>query len=90
MDSPQDPLERLVKAARKAPSRQADVPTPAEVGSLRERVRTALLTLTWRRISTFAAILAGIAFVIFYFMVREDEPDPAPANPPVPEFPDTP
>ncbi len=90
MDSPEDPLKRLVKAARKAPLQEVDKPPQAEISSLREKVRMAFLTLTWRRISLLAALIAGIAFAIFYFMVREDQATQPPASPTVPDFPKAP
>jgi len=97
MDPLEKPLNRLVKAARQAPAPEVEAPPEAEVNSLRERVRATLLTLTWRRVSLFAALIAGIAFVIFYFMVRDDEPKPATAEPggldsssPIPNFPEAP
>lgn len=89
MNSSNDPLKRLVEAAKNAPSPDEEKPPPTEVGTLRERVRATLLTLTWRRISLLAAIIAGIAFMIFYLIVREEVPGP-PAPNSVPEFPETP
>lgn len=89
MDSSNDPLKRLVEAAKNAPSPVDEKPPSTEVNTLRDRVRATLLTLTWRRISLMAAIIAGIAFLIFYLIIKEQDSDP-PAPNPVPEFPETP
>lgn len=91
MNSPDDPWKKLVQATRPL-EEEPLTPTPkVNVSSLRERVQALILTLTWRKLSLLAALLAGVFFLIFFLFMRDDrhpqepiiQPEP-PINPAAP------
>ncbi|MDB4508136.1 hypothetical protein N9051_00990 [Akkermansiaceae bacterium] len=91
MNSPDNPWKKLVQAT-KSLEEEPVTPTPeVNVSSLRERVQVLMLTLTWRKLSLVAALLAGVFFLIFFLFMRDDhhpqepiiQPEP-PTNPDAP------
>lgn len=82
MNESKDPWKRLVDASKTAPL--DDPPTPAptvNVKTLRDTVQSLLLALTWRKWSLFAALLAGLIFLVFFLFFRDDSPTTEPIIP---------
>ncbi len=79
MEPNDDQWKRLVEVAKQTPEEQP-VPPPlsftSKVGQLRETVHALALTLTWRRWSLLAALLAGLTFFICFHVLRDDPPEP--------------
>lgn len=73
-----DQWKRLVEVAKQSPEEPV-VPPPksfsGKVGQLRETVQALALTLTWRRWSLLAALLAGLAFLICFYVLRDNDED---------------
>lgn len=87
MTEPDDPWKRLVEASKTASSdegKQPESPPSISISSLRESVQALVLAMTWRRWSLLAALLAGIIFLVFFFVFRDDE---APSDPIIPTEP---
>ena len=80
MEPNDDQWKRLVEVAKQNPEEPSAPPPksfPGKIGQLRETVQALALTLTWRRWSLLAALLAGLAFLICFYVLRDDEPEPA-------------
>ena len=79
MEPNDDQWKRLVEVAKKNPE-EPTVPSPksfsGKIGQLRETVQALALTLTWRRWSLLAALLAGFSFLICFYVLRDNEPEP--------------
>ena len=79
MEPNDDQWKRLVEVAKKNPE-EPTVPSPksfsGKIGQLRETVQALALTLTWRRWSLLAALLAGLAFLICFYVLRGKQPEP--------------
>lgn len=85
MKDSDDPWKRLVEASKEASSEESSTPPPkVSVGNLRQTVQSLLLALTWRKWSLLAALLAGLAFFIFYQTQKEDTPPSGPIIQPEP------
>ena len=88
MNNNDDPWKSLVDATKSTSSEeQAETQPPSvSVKTLLESVQGLLLTLTWRRLSLFTAVLAGLILIVFYFFFRDDtsrEEPIIPSEPPV-------
>jgi|GEM_PF-474184 len=79
MEPNDDQWKRLVEVAKKNPE-EPTVPSPksfaGKIGQLRETVQALALTLTWRRWSLLAALLTGLAFLICFYILRDNETEP--------------
>lgn len=87
-----DPWKKLVEAAKSDKAEPPAEPTPTvslNVTSLRERVQALMLTLTWRKWSFLAAIIAGLVYLMIFLNTRDESAEPAiqiesPSNPTAP------
>ncbi len=80
MEPNDDQWKRLVEVAKQNPEEPSAPPPqsfPGKIGQLRETVQALALTLTWRRWSLLAALLAGLTFLICFYVLRDDEPEPS-------------
>ena len=71
MEPNDDQWKRLVEVAKKNPEEPTAPPSKSfsgKIDQLRETVQALTLTLTWRRWSLLAALLAGLAFLICFYM----------------------
>lgn len=79
MEPKDDQWKRLVEVAKKNPE-EPTAPPPrsfsGKIDQLRETVQALALTLTWRRWSLLAALLAGLAFLICFYVLRGKEHEP--------------
>lgn len=79
MEPNDDQWKRLLEVAKKNPE-EPTAPPPrsfsGKIDQLRETVQALALTLTWRRWSLLAALLAGLAFLICFYIVRGNESEP--------------
>lgn len=74
-----DQWKRLVEVAKKNPEEPTAPPPKSfskKASQLREAVQTLALTLTWRRWSLLAALLAGLIFLICFYVLRDDNTEP--------------
>ena len=72
MNEPDDPWKRLVEATKTADAQDTPPPSPRlSIQALREHVYALLLTLTWRKWSLLAALVAGLIFLVIYLFVRD-------------------
>lgn len=79
MEPNDDQWKRLVEVAKKNPEEPTAPPPKSfsgKIGQLRETVQALALTLTWRRWSLLAALLAGLAFLICFYVFPSNEPEP--------------
>ena len=79
MEPKDDQWKRLVEVAKKNPE-EPTAPPPrsfsGKIDQLRETVQALALTLPWRRWSLLAALLAGLAFLICFYVLRGKQPEP--------------
>lgn len=87
MDDSEQRWKQLVKAAKPA-LEESEAPPPKEFGNriakLRNSIRALALTLTWRRWSILAALLAALVFAILFWLLRDETPDRPPLIQPEP------
>lgn len=82
MSEPEDNWKKLVTASRPALEKEdasPDSPPTTRIDKLQQSVQSLLLTLTWRRLSLLAALLALTVALIAWFVFAGDEEDPAPS-----------
>jgi len=83
MTEPEDPWKRLVEASKTSPQDEEPPESPPRISikNLRESVQSLVLAMTWRRWSLLAALLAGIIFLVFFFVFRDDSSSSEPIIP---------